>query len=105
MVGLWGLWRGSGGQSEVYNNLFGFPHIEEEIVALAPPDHLAHLCPVVGLIVVTDETHNGCVLCKYSDVIGAVGQNTVVGQQSEDDSCTLANFPIHADRNKSTLAK
>ena len=42
------------------------------------------LLPVVGLIVVADETHHGCVICKLDEEVGAVGGCAVVGQQGEE---------------------
>lgn len=56
--GQWGmLWL----SPEVSNNLFGLPHIEEEIVIFAPLDQVAHFAPVAYLIVVCDEAHHSCV--------------------------------------------
>ena len=42
------------------------------------------LLPVVGLIVLGDETHQSCVVRKLHHVIGAVGCCAVVSQQGEE---------------------
>ena len=58
-----GQWVGVLGivSPEVTDNLLCCLHIEKEIVVSAPRGQLVHLPPVVGLIVVADETHHGCV--------------------------------------------
>ena len=54
----WGVL--GGGSPEVDNNLLRLLHVEREIVVSAPLGQLAHLFPVVRLIVVVDEPHQSC---------------------------------------------
>lgn len=61
----WGILRWP--RPEVHNNIFGSPHIEEEIAILPPL--VAHVSPVVCLIVVGDEAHNSCVTRKIRNVV------------------------------------
>ena len=52
-----GQWEFRGGDSpEIDNNLLGLLNVQKEVVIFAPCGQLADLLPVVGLIVVGDET-------------------------------------------------
>ena len=45
---------------------------------------LADLLPVVRLIVVGDETNNGCVIHELHNVVAAEGRSAVVGQHRQE---------------------
>lgn len=47
--------------SSSYYSLFDILHVRVEIV-FAPLDHMAHLFPVVGFIIVSNEAHHSCVV-------------------------------------------
>ena len=66
---------------EVNHNLLCFADIQQEVVVSAPRGQKVDLLPVVGLIVLGDETHQSCVVRKLHHVIGAVGCCAVVSQQ------------------------
>ena len=66
------------------NNLLCFADVQQEVVDIAPRGQEVDLLPVVGLIVLGDETHQSCVIRKLHHVIGAVGGCTVVSQQGEE---------------------
>ena len=69
---------------EVNHNLLCFADIQQEVVVSAPRGQKVDLLPVVGLIVLGDETHQSCVVRKLHHVIGAVGCCAVVSQQGEE---------------------
>ena len=69
---------------EVNHNLLCFADIQQEVVVSAPRGQKVDLLPVVGLIVLGDETHQSCVVRKLHHVIGTVGCCAVVSQQGEE---------------------
>ena len=77
--GQW--WVLSVASPEVNNNLLSFADIQQEVVVAAPCGQKVDLLPVVGLIVLSDETHQSGVIRKLHHVIGAVGWCAVVSQQ------------------------
>ena len=70
---------------EVHNNLSCLLHVQGEIVVSALRGQMAHLTPVVCLIVVVDETHHSCVVRKLDDGVGVVQWHAVVSQQGEEE--------------------
>ena len=60
---------------EIDNNLLGLLDVQEEVVIAAPHGQLADLLPVVGLIVVRDETNHGCVAHKLHNVVATEGSS------------------------------
>ena len=69
---------------EVNHNLLCFADIQQEVVVSAPRGQKVDLLPVVGLIVLGDETHQSCVVRKLHHVIGTEGCCAVVSQQGEE---------------------
>src|SRR4029434_3726968 len=63
---------------------FCFANIQLEVVVSAPRGQKVDLLPVVGIIVLGDETHQSCVVRKLHHVIGTVGCWAVVSQQGEE---------------------
>ncbi len=63
---------------EVYNQLFGFAHVQRETVVLAPWCESLHLIQVCGLIVVGNEAQNHSIIRKFNDRSGAVWGHAVV---------------------------
>lgn len=68
---------------EIHSNLFSFVDVEKQIVLLTPVDELLHLLSVCWVIVVFDEAHHCCVICKFDDVIRFKYGTAVVGHQRE----------------------
>ena len=81
-----GQWRVLGVASpEVNNNLLCLADVQQEVVVSAPRGQTVDLIPVVGLVILGDETHQrSCVVRKLHHVIGAVGCSAVMGQQGEE---------------------
>ena len=65
--GQWGVL--GGGSLEVDNNLLRLFHIERVIVVSAPLGQLAHLFPVVRLIVLVDEPYHSRVVRKLDEEV------------------------------------
>ncbi len=64
---------------EVYNQLFGFAHVQRETVVLAPWCKSLHLIQVCGLIIVGNEAQNHSIVSKFNNGSGAVWGHAVVG--------------------------
>ncbi len=64
---------------EVYNQLFGFAHVQRETVVLAPWCESLHLIQVCGLIIVGNEAQNHSIVSKFNNGSGAVWGHAVVG--------------------------
>lgn len=69
---------------EVNNHLLGLVDVQQEVVVSAPRGQKVDLLPVVGLVVLGDETHQSCVVRKLHYVVCAVGWCAVVSQQGEE---------------------
>ncbi len=63
---------------EVYNQLFGFAHVQRETVVLASCCKSLHLIQVCGLVIVGDEAQNHSIISKFNDRSGAVRGHAVV---------------------------
>ena len=70
--------------AEVNNNLLGFADIQQEVVVSVPRGQKVDLLPVVGLIVLGDETHQSCIVHILHHVVCAVGWCAVMSQQGEE---------------------
>ncbi len=64
---------------EVYNQLFGFAHVQRETVVLAPWCESLYLIQVCGLIIVVDEAQNHSIISKFNNRGGAVRGHAVMG--------------------------
>ncbi len=85
--------QGRGGLSappEIHNHLFGFPHIDAEVVFSAPTLQVFHLLSVCGLIIVIDTSHHCCVIRKLHNVTAGVFCRAVICQQSEQEGAQHA---------------
>ena len=80
--GQW--WVFSAAFPEIDHNLLCFADIQQEVVVSAPRGQKVDLLPVVGLVVLGDETHQSCIVRKLHHVIGAEGWCAVVSQQGEE---------------------
>ncbi len=66
------------------NNLLGLADVQQEVVVSAPRGQKVDLLPVVGLVILGDETHQSCVVSRLHQVIVAVGWCAVMSQQGEE---------------------
>ncbi len=81
---------------EVYNQLFGFAHIQRETVVLSPWCESLHLIQVWGLIFVGNEAQNHSIISKFDNRIGAVRGHTVLGvervEQGAQDTALWGSY-------------
>ena len=68
---------------EVDNDLFGFVHIQDQVVFATPSHQLLHLLPVSPVVVIPDEVHHCCVIRKLHTVVGGSPWDAVVSHPSE----------------------
>ena len=69
---------------EANHNFLSFADIQQEVIVSAPQGQKVDPLPVMGLIVLGDETYQSCVVRKLHHVIGTVGCCAVVSQQGEE---------------------
>ncbi len=81
---------------EVYNQLFGFAHVQRETVVLAPWCKSLHLIQVCGLIIVGNEAQNHSIISKFNNGSGAVRGHAVVGverlEQGAQDTALWGSY-------------
>ena len=67
---------------EVDNILFGFVHVQDQVVFATPANQLLHLLPVSQAVVIPDEAHHCCVVHKLHSVVGGSPWDEVVRHQT-----------------------
>ena len=68
---------------EVNNDLFGFVHIQDQVIFDTPGHQLLHLLPVSQVMVISDEAHHCCFVHKLHNVFGSSSWDAVVSHQRE----------------------
>ncbi len=63
--------------------LFGFVHVQDQVVVTAPAHQPLHFLSVGQVVVVPDEAHHCCVICKLHKVVGSGPGDAVVCHQGE----------------------